>query len=459
MDVNETQYKKMTEEPVARLISSLAIPTIISMIVTAVYNTADTYFVSQLGTSASGAVGIVMSLMGLIQSSGFLIGMGAGSWMSRLLGEKQDEKASEVAASAFYMALAFGLVIAVAGVKFLDPLVGLLGATDTIRPYARDYAQYILYAAPLLIASFTMNKMLCSEGKARFAMAGIASGGILNIILDPIFIFVFRLGIAGAAIATALSQAVGFFILLYMYVSGRTVAKLSPRGISKSAGVYAGIIKFGLPSFFRQGLSSVAMIALNTNAAVYGDAAVSAMAIVTKIFMLVFSVVIGFGQGYQPVAGYNYGAKKFDRVRESVLFMLKTATLFISVFAVLVWAAAPELIRLFISDDADVIRIGTEAMRFQCVSMPFLPLGVCANMTFQSIGKPALATILSAARQGYVFLPLIVILPRIFGIRGVEAGQSVADIITFFICIPFLVKFLRECSAGTRGVSVTDDGK
>ena len=435
MDINEAQYRKMTEESVARLISSLAVPTIISMIVSAVYNTADTYFVSQLGTSASGAVGIVMSLMGLIQSSGFLIGMGAGSWMSRLLGEKQDEKASEVAASAFYMALAFGLVIAVAGVNFLDPLVGLLGATDTIRPYARDYAQYILYAAPLLIASFTMNKMLCSEGKARFAMIGIASGSVLNIILDPVFIFVFHLGIAGAAIATAISQAVGFCILLYMYVSGKTVAKLNPRGMSRHPGVYADMIKFGLPSFFRQGLSSVAMIALNTNASDYGDAAVSAMTIVTKIFMLVFSVVIGFGQGYQPVAGYNYGAKKYGRVKESVLFMLKPATLFI---------------RLFISDDADVIRIGTDAMRLQCLAMPFLPLGVCANMTFQSIGKSALATFLSAARQGYVFLPLIMILPGIFGIRGVEMGQPAADIITFFICIPFLVRFLRECSAGAR---------
>lgn len=328
MDKNEAQYKKMTEEPVGGLILSLAVPTIISMIVTAIYNTADTYFVSQLGTSASGAVGIVMSLMALIQSIGFMTGMGAGSWMSRLLGQKKDHKASQVAASAFYFAFALGLLVAVFGRIFLDPLVGLLGATETIRPYAREYAQYILYAAPFLIASFTMNKMLCAEGKARFAMFGIAFGGILNIFLDPLFIFGLHLGIAGAAIATGLSQLVSFSILLYMFVSGRTIAKLGIRNAARNAKMYVEIVQSGVPSFFRQGLASVASIALNKMAAGYGDAAVSAMAIVTKVFMLVFSVLIGFGQGYQPVAGYNYGAKKYGRVKESFSFMVCSATVF-----------------------------------------------------------------------------------------------------------------------------------
>ena len=444
MDRNEVQYKKMTEQPVSRLILSLAVPTIISMMVTGIYNTADTYFVSQLGTSASGAVGIVMSLMGLIQSSGFLIGMGAGSWMSRLLGEKRDQEASEVAASGFYCSLVLGVLIAAAGTVFLRPIVALLGATETIQPYAMDYARYILYAAPFLIGSLTLNKMLCAEGKARFAMVGIASGGVLNIILDPIFIFVFHLGIAGAAIATALSQVFGFLVLLYMFVSGRTIAKLGIRFAAKTPARYIQIMKFGLPSFFRQGLASVAMIALNIQAAGYGDAAVSAMAIVSKVFMLIFSAVIGFGQGYQPVAGYNYGAKIYDRVKRAFLFMTCGATAFITVAAVAGYVAAPQIIRLFIDSDPEVIRIGTETMRLQCLALPLQPLTVCCNMTFQSLGKSAVATFLASARQGYVFLPLILLLPRILGLHGVELAQPLADAITFFVCIPFAVSFFRE---------------
>ena len=444
MELKDAQYKKMTEQPVSRLILSLAVPTIISMMVTAVYNTADTYFVSQLGTSASGAVGIVMSLMGIIQSSGFLIGMGAGSWMSRLLGEKKESFASEVAASAFYFALAIGVLIAACGLLFLDPLITLLGATETIRPYAVEYAQYILYAAPFLITSLTLNKMLCAEGKARFAMVGIAFGGVLNIFLDPLFIFVFHMGIAGAAIATALSQLVSFFILLYMFASVRTIANLNLRCAARTFLSYGHIAAYGMPSFFRQGLASVAMIALNKQAAVYGDSAVSAMAIVSKVFMLVFSVVIGFGQGYQPVAGYNYGAKKYDRVKKAFLFMTRTATFFMVIFGVIGFAAAPQVLRMFIDSDPAVVRTGTQAMRLQCLAMPFLPLATCCNMTFQTIGKSKTATLLASARQGYVFLPLVLILPQFFGMGGVEMAQPLADAISFFICIPFTIRFFRE---------------
>ena len=443
-DRKEAQFRKMTGEKIPDLILSLAVPTIISMIVTAIYNTADTYFVSKLGTSASGAVGIVMSLMGLIQSLGFMIGMGSGSWMSRLLGEKKDETASKVAASGFYFSLVLGLLVAVMGCCFLDPLVGLLGATETIRPYAREYAQYILYASPFLIASFTMNKMLCAEGKARFAMIGIASGGVLNMFLDPIFIFGLKLGIAGAAIASGLSQIVGFCILLYMFVSGRTIADLRWKNASRHIGMYVRIIGSGLPSFFRQGLASVATIALNWMAAGYGDATVSAMAIVSKVFMLIFSVLIGFGQGYQPVAGYNYGAKRYDRVREAFLFMSVSATVFMAICAVPGYLAAPHLIRLFIGNDADVVRIGTQALRFQCLTMALLPLNICCNMTFQTIGRTGLATFLSTARQGYVFFPVIFLLPRVLGLTGVEAAQPIADAVAFLICIPYTVGFLRE---------------
>lgn len=323
MAKNDAQYIRMTETPVGKLITSLAIPTIISMLVTSIYNIADTYFVSKLGESASGAVGIVFSLMAIIQAVGFTLGMGAGSWISRLLGEHKDKLASNVAASGFYAALLFGALISAAGFIFTNPLMNLLGATETILPFARDYARLILTASPIMAASFVMNNILRAEGKARFAMVGLTSGGILNMLLDPLFIFVFKMGIKGAAAATSISQLVSFVILLICFLQKKTITSISPKNISKNITIYLQIIKNGLPSFSRQGLASIATVALNKNAAVYGDPAVAAMSIVGKIAMFIFSVSIGIGQGYQPVVGYNYGAEKYERVKKAFFFTFK----------------------------------------------------------------------------------------------------------------------------------------
>ncbi len=444
MNDADPQFTRMTTAPVGGLIASLSVPTVISMLVSAVYNMADTYFVSKLGTSASGAVGIVFSLMAIIQAFGFTLGMGSGTWISRLLGARRTGEAGRVASSGFASALVIGTALAVLGTAFLDPLMHVLGATDTILPYARDYARYILLAAPVMASSFVLNNTLRAEGKARYSMAGIAFGGILNCFLDPLFIFAFRMGIAGAAVATALSQFASLAVLLAPYLRGKTSAKLGLGGIARSPDVYLKILRNGFPSFCRQGLSSASTIVLNINAAVYGDAAVAAMAIVGKIFLFIFSIIIGVGQGFQPVVGYNYGAQIYDRVREAFHFLLRSGTLLMTAFGVLVFAAAPHLMRFFIARDAEVVAIGTLALRAQCLAMPLLALGVACNMTFQVIGKSWTATFLSVLRQGVFFLPLILVLPRFLGLAGVQITQPLADAFTFLVNIPFAVSFLRR---------------
>jgi putative MATE family efflux protein len=448
MEQHDSQYRKMTQTPIGGLITSLAIPTIVSMLVSSIYNMADTYFVSKIGTSAAGAVGIVFSLMAIIQAVGFTIGMGSGSWISRLLGAHETDEASKFAASGFYLSIVFGTLLAIFGVLFIDPLMHALGATDTILPYAQDYALYILFAAPVMSASFVLNNILRAEGRAQFAMIGIATGGILNCGLDPLFIFTFKMGIAGAAIATALSQGISFVILLAVFLRGKTITKLGIRSISKSADIYLQILKNGFPSFCRQGLASISTIALNVNAAVYGDAAVAAMSIVGKIFMFIFSVTLGIGMGYQPVLGYNYGAKIFKRVKEAFFFTLNVSCVMMTSCAIAGFITAPTLMKLFIANDVEVIRIGAKALRAQCLAMPLIPLGVMCNMTFQSIGKSWTATFLSAARQGIFFLPLILILPRLIGLLGVQITQPLADGCTFLCCLPFILRFFRELETG-----------
>lgn len=443
------QFQKMTQTPVGKLIATLSVPTIISMLVTSIYNMADTFFVSKLGTSASGAVGIVFSVMAIIQAIGFTFGMGSGSWISRLLGAKEEEKAKEVAATGFYSAIFLCALMSVIGEWKMDELMRILGASETILPYARDYARYILLAAPIMASSFVLNNILRSEGHAKFAMIGITTGGILNILLDPIFIFVFNLGISGAALATALSQLISFLILLSYFVMHKTTTRLGIYRLSKNPGTYYQIVKNGLPSFSRQGLASIASILLNKQATIYGDAAVAAMAIVTKIFMMIFSVMIGFGQGYQPVVGFNFGAGIMDRVKKAMKFTLKVGTIGMSSAAVILFLTAPMLMKMFISDDPAVLEIGTMALRAQAISMPLIPIGTVANMTFQSVGKSWKATIMSSMRQGIFFIPLIFILPAMFGLFGVATTQAVSDVLTAFACTPFLYSFYKNLTEET----------
>ena len=442
-DRSALQFRRMTETPIPQLVLSLAAPTILSMLITSIYNLADTFFVGQISTSASGAVGVVSSLMAIIQALGFMLGHGAGTIISRSLGSRDTTAATRFASTSFFTALVFGVVLAVAGLGTLPHFMMLLGSTETILPHACAYARPILIAAPLMISSLVMNNILRYEGKASFAMIGLVTGGVLNIALDPLFMFVFGLGTAGAGIATALSQSISFCILLSMFLRGKAVSQFRLSAVTREARDFGRILLGGAPSFGRQGLNSIGGMLLNLAARSYGDAAVAGMSIVSRIFMFIISVAIGTGQGFQPVAGFNYGAKKYRRVQQACLFTMAASFCFLSVILTACWFNAETLIRLF-RDDPEVTAVALPAFRFQCFAMLLQPVIVAGNMLFQSIGKSGRATFLACCRQGVFFIPLILTLPRAFGLLGVEICQPIADVLTFFVTVPFLFPFLRQ---------------
>ena len=442
-DRSALQFRRMTETPIPQLILSLAAPTILSMLITSIYNLADTFFVGQISTSASGAVGVVSSLMAIIQALGFMLGHGAGTIISRSLGSRDTTAATRFASTSFFTALVFGVVLAVAGLGTLPHFMMLLGSTETILPHACAYARPILIAAPLMISSLVMNNILRYEGKASFAMIGLVTGGVLNIALDPLFMFVFGLGTAGAGIATALSQSISFCILLSMFLRGKTVSQFRLSAVTREARDFGRILLGGAPSFGRQGLNSIGGMLLNLAARSYGDAAVAGMSIVSRIFMFIISVAIGVGQGLQPVASFNYGARKYRRVRQAAIFTIEAAFCMLVVLVGLCWVNGDALVRLF-RDDPAVTAVALPAFHYQCLAMLLQPIIVVANMTFQSVGASGRATFLACCRQGGFFIPLILILPRTHGLFGVEICQPIADVLTFLVSLPFLLAFLQQ---------------
>ena len=442
-DRSALQFRRMTETPIPQLILSLAAPTILSMLITSIYNLADTFFVGQISTSASGAVGVVSSLMAIIQALGFMLGHGAGTIISRSLGSRDTTAATRFASTSFFTALVFGVVLAVAGLGTLPHFMMLLGSTETILPHACAYARPILIAAPLMISSLVMNNILRYEGKASFAMIGLVTGGVLNIALDPLFMFVFGLGTAGAGIATALSQSISFCILLSMFLRGKTVSQFRLSAVTREARDFGRILLGGAPSFGRQGLNSIGGMLLNLAARGYGDAAVAGMSIVSRIFMFIISVAIGVGQGLQPVASFNYGARKYRRVRQAAIFTIEAAFCMLVVLVGLCWMNGDALVRLF-RDDPAVTAVALPAFHYQCLAMLLQPIIVVANMTFQSVGASGRATFLACCRQGVFFIPLILILPRTHGLFGVEICQPIADVLTFLVSLPFLIAFLQQ---------------
>ena len=440
----QERTEMMLNAPVSRVIPRLAIPTIISMLITSIYNMADTFFVSQLGTSASGAVGVIFSAMAIIQAVAFMIGMGSGTNVSQALGAGDEERARRFASTGFFTAFGVGVVLAVFGLSNIDWLVRFLGATETIAPYAKAYATYIFYATPLMMCSFVMNNLLRFEGLAMYGMVGITTGGLLNMALDPIFIFGLGLGTAGAAIATAISQCVSFLILLLMSNTRPDAISIHPRHFRPSLVTYGRILYNGFPSLGRQGIASISTILLNTAAGVYGDAAIAAMSIVSRFIMFINSSVIGFGQGFQPVCGFNYGAGRYSRVREAFWFCVKVATVILLVLAGVSMLFSRQIITVFRRDDAEVIRIGTLALRLQLATMPLWGFIVMGNMFTQSIGYGVRATLLSIARQGIFLIPALLILPRTFGLIGIQCAQPLSDVCTLVFTLVIITGVLRQ---------------
>ena len=440
----QQRNQMMLNAPVSRVIPRLAIPTIISMLITAIYNMADTFFVSQLGTSASGAVGVIFSAMAIIQAVSFMVGMGTGTNVSQALGAGDEERARRFASVGFFSAFGLGCVIAAVCISNIDWLVRFLGATETIAPYAKDYATYIFYAAPFMMCSFVMNNLLRFEGLASYGMIGITTGGILNMLLDPLLIFGLNLGTAGAAIATAISQVVSFTILLIMSNTKPDAIHISPRNFRPTPSMYARILYIGFPSLGRQGIASVSTILLNTAAGVYGDAAIAAMSIVSRFIMFINSSIIGFGQGFQPVCGFSYGAGKYTRVREAYFFCVKVSTLILLTLGLFSMLLSRQIVTVFRRDDLEVIRIGTLALRLQLCTLPLWGVITMSNMLTQSIGYGIRATLLAISRQGLCLIPLLLVLPRVFGLIGIQCAQPIADSMTFIIAILIVRNVLKE---------------
>lgn len=442
MKLKSNKYDFLTSAPVSNVVLKMAVPTIISMLITSLYNMADTYFVGQINTQCTAAVGISFSIMSVVQAFGFFFGHGSGNFMSRALGARCPIRARRMATTGFVLSFTIGSIIAIICQITLDRLSILLGSTPSILPYSKEYLRIVLWGIPAMTASFTLNNQMRFQGNALFAMIGVLSGAILNILLDPLFIFIFHGGISGAALATLLSQTIGFLILLAMSYKGGGVGihlnMFSPRRFFLKE-----IILGGTPSLSRQGLASISTMMLNLAAGRYGDAAIAAMSIVGRFCFFIFSIIIGLGQGFQPLCGFCYGARLYNRVRQGFFFCVKYGTLFLSFIAIIGFMFAPEIIREFRSDD-EVVKIGANALRWQFITFPFLPFIGISNMYLQTIRKSLKANLVAAARSGLFFIPLIFILPKLWDIKGIEICQPISDVLTFLLAFPITIYTLKQ---------------
>ncbi|MDO4930102.1 MAG: MATE family efflux transporter [Bacteroidales bacterium] len=432
----------LTHAPVHKVILKMAVPTIISMLVTSFYNMADTYFVGQINTQSTAAVGIVYSVMTIVQAVGFFFGHGSGNYISRKLGAREVADAERMAATGFFYAIVAGIVIAALGLAFLTPLSHLLGSTPTILPYTERYLGIILLGTPFMTGGMVMNNQMRFQGNAALAMYGIVSGAVLNVVLDPLFIFGFGMGISGAATATVLSQMFSFCILFRMTHNRQNIG-IRPRNFSLAPHYMKEIFLGGTPSLSRQGLGSLSTAMLNVAASAYGDAAIAGMSIVTRITMFLYATVIGLCQGFQPLCGFCYGARLYSRVHEGFSYSIKLGTAFLTVCAVVGFLFSGHIVELF-RDDPAVIVVGSAAFRWQLLTYPFITYIVATNMLLQTIRKPIRANLVAAARSGLFFIPLIIILPRCFGLLGVEICQAAADACALALSVPMAISAFND---------------
>ena len=438
----DQHYKKMTETPVAKLILNLGIPTTISMLITNIYNMADTYFVGTLGESAQAATGVLFTVQAIMQGIAFMLGHGGGTFISRALADKNTEEATKYISSAFFVGGLIGLIITILGLTFLDPLVRFLGSTETIVPHAKDYGMWILLAAPFIICSFILNNGLRYEGKAFYAMYGLTAGGILNILGDYILVMKCGLGVYGAGLATAASQVVSFGILLFMYLK-MAQSTIRLRAASRDFKLYLRIARIGLPSLIRQGLTSVTNGLLNNITKPFGDAAIAAMSVVSRYSNFLMCVGLGMGQGFQPVASFNYQARKYDRVKKGLLFTTAFGLVFIGAMSTISIIFAEPIIAIF-QKHPEVIEIGSKALRFTAIGMMFMPFSVPVNMLYQSIQQPTISSVLSLIRSGLVTIPMLLLAVPVLGLLVIQIAQPTADIVAGLISIPFIIRFLKQ---------------
>ena len=437
----DLHYERMTRTPVAKLILKLGIPTTISMLITSIYNMADTYFVGACGESAQAATGVLFTLQAVIQGIAFMLGHGGGTFISRNLADKNVDEASKFVSTSFFTGGIVGILITVLGLIFLEPMVLMLGSTRTILPHAKDYGFWILTACPFIICSLIVNNALRYEGKAFYAMFGLTTGGIINIFGDYLLVSRLNMGVYGAGLATCVSQIISFAILLVMYCK-MAQSKITVRFVSKDPRVYYDIMRVGLPSLIRQGLNAVTSGVLNNVTKPFGDAAIAAMSVVNRYSSFLMCVGLGMGQGFQPVASFNYQAKKYSRVKNGLLFTMGFGIVFIGGMSLISMIFSDFIITLFQSHP-DVIEVGSTAMRFAALGMMFMPLSVPVNMLYQSIQQPKISSILSMIRSGAVTIPLLLFGVPLIGLLGVQIAQPTADITAGIISIFFVVRFIK----------------
>lgn len=434
-------YTFLTSAPVHNVVLAMAAPAIVSMLVTSLYNLVTTFYVGRIDTQATAAVGITFSVMSIIQAVGVMFGQGSGNYISRELGAKRHDNACRMASTGFLLAIASGAVIGAAGLLFLHPLSLLLGSTPTILPYTETYLSFVLMAAPFMTGALCLNNQMRFQGNASYAMIGIVAGAVVNVVLAPVLIFVFNMGITGAGVSTFVGEACGMLVLLVLSAKDRNI-RIRLRSFSPTATMLKEICAGGTPSLTRQGMASAGVAMLNVAAGVYGDAAIAAMSIVSRIIFVVFATLIGFGQGFQPLCGFCYGAKLYARVREGYWFIMRLGFIFMVVFGVFGFLFSEELIAVFRHDPA-VVSIGTVALRWQLVTLPLGAVVMYTNMMMQTIRKPWQANILSSARNGLFFIPLILVLPYFFGLLGVQMCQAWADVLSFLLAVPIAMNGLR----------------
>ncbi len=449
LEKEKQDYRKtmMLKEPLPKVITKMAVPSIIAFLITSIYNLADTFFVSALGTNATAAVSVNASLDQIIMMAGSMLAVGAASYISRLLGAKKDEKASRVLSTAFFLALGFGTVVMVLGTVFMRPMVRLLGATATCEQYAIEYATYVLLVAPLMATTFVMNQCLRAEGSAMLSMIGMGFGGILNCFLDPVFIFYLDLGVAGASMATAISKLISFSILIFPYLTRRSLLRLSLRNFQCNRDIIRQIVSVGSSSMFRSGLAVVSAIVLNNIAGSISDSVLAGIGVSTKIMMFPFGIILGFGTGFQPVAGFNWGAERYDRVLDSYHFASRTAIIGAAVMGLLLAVFAGPLIVLFAETDPEMQMVGALSIRLQCLALPVHGWVAVVNMFCAALGNAKGAVLLSTSRQGTCFLPIVYPMAHWGGAYGVAAVQAAADILTLFLAVPLIRRVKRQVRA------------
>jgi putative MATE family efflux protein len=437
------------------LLVGLSIPSIIAMLTNAIYNLVDTFFIGRIGTSAVGAVAVAFPIFNLIGAVGLTYGVGAASYVSRLLGAGEKEQADKAASTALFTSLATGIAFALLGLMYLDPLLTAFGATETIMEYAREYTMIIIMGSIFTMMNMTMNNLVRAEGNAQRFMVAMVSGALLNVALDPIFIFGFGMGIKGAAVATVISQSVSTVIILEYFVRKKSFTNLSIRLFRFSLHIYSEIFKIGLPTFLRQFLSSFSVALLNNAAGAFGDHAVAAVGITMRVLMLGMMVLFGYGQAFQPVAGYNYGAKKFSRVFEALKFSILVTTVFATFFAIIGMVIPGSIVSIF-SNDPEVIDVGSRALRAVSIFFPSFGFVITFTVLFQALGKGFAAGLLSMSKQGLFLIPAIIVLPRLFELNGVIYAQTIADFFTLFVASILAMMIVKKLKAQSKELSLAD---